>query len=116
MRISDRLSIAAWTGMLFGLLGGLVLCICRLYPAVLAPFQSHDRGLRAAAWNGHHYIQDSRPGGGEELYDLSSDPLERDNLAREKRLTVFFRELMKERLGGPEIAAASAGSIGHRLN
>jgi arylsulfatase A-like enzyme len=61
-----------------------------------------DRGLRAAAWNGHHYIQDSRRGGGEELYQLSSDPLEQKNLAPGNRLTVIFRDLLKERLGTAE--------------
>lgn len=39
MTISNRLSVAVWAGVLFGLLEGVVLFVCRFYPAVLAPYK-----------------------------------------------------------------------------
>jgi arylsulfatase A-like enzyme len=36
MRFREALSLAVWSAVVFGLLEGIVLCVCRAYPAILA--------------------------------------------------------------------------------
>ena len=48
MRRSDVFVIAAWAGTIFGLAEGVILCICRAFPAVLAPFKVSAHGLWVA--------------------------------------------------------------------
>jgi arylsulfatase A-like enzyme len=45
MRRSDIFVIAAWTAAIFGLLEGLVLVICRAYPANVAPYKVSNHAL-----------------------------------------------------------------------
>lgn len=45
MRKSDIFIVAAWSATIFGLLEGIILIICRAYPAILAPYKVSNDAL-----------------------------------------------------------------------